>query len=124
MERKWLKQEPKSKNCGQIAVAVIAGITIEEATKLVGKKGGTNTKMISAALRKLGYLCPIRCSKMKRPQLGIGQMKHPKRKSGWHWVVVDGDKIFDGINGNPDGTINWPEDWVITSYLPVRKEEL
>ena len=30
---------------------------------------------------------------MPRPPLGIGQLKCSNRKSGWHWVVVDGDKI-------------------------------
>jgi hypothetical protein len=57
--------------------------------------------------------------KIPRPPLGLGKLKDPKRNGGWHWVVVDGDKIFDGVNGKPDGTVDWLKDWRITSYLPV-----
>lgn len=119
-QRRWIKQPPKSYCCGSIAVAIVAGITLEEAIKLTGKKGSTSTKNIAKALRELGYKCPDRCKKMPRPLLGIGQLHKPK-KSGWHWVVVDGDKIYDGINGNPDGTVNWEKGWRITSYLPITK---
>lgn len=119
--RTWIKQEPKKKNCGVIAVAVIAGVSVSVAAFHIGKNGATTTKQLAKGLRALGYQCPDRCRKMPRPPLGIAQMRHPKRKSGWHWVVVDGDKIYDGIDGNPDGTVNWPSDWKMTSFLPVTK---
>ena len=117
--RTWIKQKPKTRCCGHIAVAVIAGITLEASKKLIHKRGGTTTKNLVTALRKLGFKCPDRCRKMPRPPLGIGQLKKPTRKRGWHWIVVDGDRIYDGIHGNPDGTVNWEADWKITSYLPV-----
>ncbi len=119
--RTWIKQEPKSHNCGPIAVAVIAGVTLEESIKAIGKKGSTTTKQLAKGLRALGYDCPDRCKKMPRPPLGIGQLKCSRRKSGWHWVVVDGDKIYDGVNGRPDGTVMWDSCCKITSYLPVTK---
>lgn len=119
--RTWIKQPSKTRCCGQVAVAVLAGITLEESKKLIKKRGGTQTKHLVAALRKLGFTCPDKCKKMSRPPLGLGQMRTSEKKSGWHWVVVDGDRIYDGSSGNPDGTVNWPVDWRITSYLPVTR---
>jgi hypothetical protein len=119
--RTWIKQLPKKHNCGPIAVAVIAEVSLEEAVKAIGKKGSTTTKQLANGLRKFGFKCPNKCRRIPNPLLGIGQLKDPKRKSGWHWIVVDGDKIFDGIHGNPDGTVNWQPSWKITSYLPITK---
>jgi nitrogen fixation NifU-like protein len=118
--RRWIRQDPKTKCCGQIAVAVVAGITLDEAIKLVGKKGTTKTKDLVKALRKIGFSCPDRCRKMPMPPLAIAQMRSPYRKSGWHWVVVDGKKIYDGCSGTPDGTVKW-HGGKMTSYLPITK---
>lgn len=119
--RTWIRQKPKTRCCGHIAVAVVAGITLKESKELINRRGGTNTKHLVKALRVLGYQCPNRCRKMSRPELGLGQMKKPTQKNGWHWVVVDGGKIWDGLYGNPDGTVNWEAGWRITSYLPLTK---
>jgi len=116
--RTWIKQPDGKKQCGQIAVAVVAGITLNESILLVGKKGCTRTKDLVTALRKVGYQCPNKCRKMPRPHLAIAQLHHPNRK-GWHWVVVDGDKIFDGTNGNDRGQVVWKNSWRMTSYLPI-----
>jgi hypothetical protein len=116
--RQWVKQPSGTKTCGQVAIAVIAGISLDEAIKVVGKKGCTTTKDLVKALRKLGFQCPDRCRKMPRPPLAIAQLRTPERKSGWHWVVVDGDKFFDGINGNADGNVMWCGS-KMTSYLPI-----
>lgn len=120
--RNWIKQNPNKKNCGVIAVAVITEVSVALAAEKIGKDGATTTKQLVAGLRKLGYECPTRCKRMPRPPLGIGQLKCTNRKSGWHWVVVDGDKIYDGINGRPDGTVTWDSCCKITSYLPVTKK--
>ena len=123
--RTWIEQKPNKKNCGVIAVAVIASIPVNVAAEHIGKDGTTTTKQLVKGLRSLGYKCPDRCKKISRPELGLGQLHYPSRKknrkcsANWHWVVVDGNKIFDGINGKPDGTVDWLEGWRITSYLPV-----
>ena len=123
--RTWIEQPPKSRNCGQIAVAVLAGVSLEESIKAVGKKGSTTTKQLAKGLRALGYQCPDRCKRVTlfTPpiSLAIGQLRCPKRSSGWHWVVLDGDKIYDGIHGKPNGTVKWDKCCRITSYLPVTK---
>ena len=117
--RTWIKQEPHKKNCGVIAVAVIANVPVNVAAEHIGKDGATTTKQLVKGLRSLGFKCPDRCKKMPRPPLGIAQMHDDHRRSGWHWVVVDEDKVFDGLNGKPDGTVDWEKWWKITSYLPV-----
>ena len=102
-----------------IAVAVIASIPVNVVAECIGKDGGTTTKQLVKAVRKLGYKCPDRLKVMPRPPLAIAKLKNPKRRSGWHWVVVDGDNIFDGAYGKPDGTVDWLKGWRITSYLPI-----
>lgn len=120
--RKWIKQPIKPKRCcGHIAVAVIAEISLEESRRIVNINGGTTTKDLITALRKLGFKCPDKCVRTPRPALGLAKMKKPSHKQNWHWVVVDGDKIYDGTYGNSDGTVNWKKSWKITSYLPVTK---
>jgi hypothetical protein len=55
---KYQYQPPGSSLCGQTCVAMIAGITLEESIEAFrGKKGGTRTKEVVAALRKLGINC-------------------------------------------------------------------
>lgn len=120
--RKWIKQPDKPKRCcGQVAIAVLAGITLNVSRKIVDVNGGTTTKDLIKALRALGFKCPDRCIRSPRPALGLAKMRKPSHKHNWHWVVVDGNKIYDGIDGNPDGTVNWKKSWKITSYLPVTR---
>jgi hypothetical protein len=121
--RQWVEQPIGTNTCGQVAIAVLAGISLEEAIKLVGKKGCTSTKDLVKALRSLGFKCPNRCKKMPRPTLGLGQVRCPERKSGWHWVVVDGIKIFDGTNGDTNGNVIWGHTWKMTSFLPITERD-
>lgn len=124
--RTWIRQLPNKKNCGVIAVAVIADVPLSVAEAAIGKKGSTTTKDLARGLRALGYNCPDRCKRvtlLTPPiELAIGHLSDPKRKSGWHWVVLEGDKIYDGIFGHPNGTVKWKKGWMITSYLPVTKQ--
>lgn len=121
--RTWIQQKPNKKNCGVIAVAVIAEVSVGLAAEKIGKDGATTTKQLVKGLRALGYECPDRLQRIPRPPLAIAKLANPKRKSGWHWVVVDGDKIYDGINGKPDGTVDWENGWKMTSYLPIKKKD-
>jgi hypothetical protein len=122
--RTWIEQKPNEKNCGPIAVAVIAEVTVEEAAKAIGKNGSTSTKQLAKGLRALGYNCPNRLvkSKLPWPNLAIAKMVVPERKSGWHWVAIAEGLIYDGINGTPDRKVHWPPGAKITSYLPITKK--
>lgn len=84
--------------------------------------GGTTSKEVSNALNILGYDCPTISRRMKPPILGIGHLKHKNPKLCGHWVVIDGDKIYDGAYGKPDGTVKWPKNSKIVSYLPVKRK--
>lgn len=120
--RKWLKQYHK-RNCGQIAVAVITGKSVREIYKIIGHDHGTKTKDLVKALRKLGYSCPARLKCLKeRPKLAIAKLDHKLRR-GWHWVVIDGYKIYDGHYGTKNGTVKWKQGHRITSYLPIKKRK-
>jgi hypothetical protein len=123
----WIEQPKKSRICGHIAVAVITGKTVLEIINFIGNRNGTKTKQLAKALRNYGFQCPDKCRKMPRPKLGIAQVHFKSRKlnktwsNNWHWVAVSDDKIYDGSFGKPDGTVDWPKDWKMTSFLPVTK---
>ncbi len=122
MKRKWRKQGYKP-NCGQIAVAVITGKSLREVYNVIGHDYSTRTKDLARALRFFGYDCPDRLRRLKeRPKLAIAKLTLPK-SSGWHWVVIDGDKIYDGINGTANGKVIWETGKRITSYLPIEKKK-
>lgn len=120
--RTWIHQPKNKKICGQIAIAVIASISVDEAIEVVGKKGCTTTKDLATGLRKLGYKCGNRCKPFKKlpfPKLAIAQLKSPTRKSGWHWIVINNGHIYDGIHGTPDGKVSWVDGSKITSILEI-----
>lgn len=121
--KKWICQLPKSHNCGPIAVAVLAEVSLDEAVKAIGKKGSTSTKRLVQGLRKLGYDCPDRLvrHKLPFPPLALGKLVDPARKSGWHWVAIADGLIYDGVNGTPDGKVIWKPKWYISSVLPITK---
>ncbi|HOS16172.1 MAG TPA: hypothetical protein PKX15_04045 [Bacteroidales bacterium] len=119
--RKWIKQKQGTKNCGAIAIAVIAKVSLKKAIEACGTEGPMNTKDLVRGIRKLGYTCPDHC-KRKRPELGIGHLTYTaNKKNRRHWVAIDGNKIYDGFHGKPDGTVDWNKEWKLTSYLPVKK---
>lgn len=120
MKLKWKRQGSK-RNCGQIAVSVVAGKSLKEIYKIIGHDSGTDTWELARALRKLGFRCPSRLRRMKqRPQLAIAKLHAPYMKSHWHWVVVHGDRIYDGVWGTSAGTVKWKRGLRITSYLPIK----
>lgn len=109
--------------CGQVAVAMLLGIELEESIAAVGHTHGTQTKELVRALWKFGMDAEDRCkritAKTVMPLLGLGQVHDPKRRSGWHWVALNGALIYDGVWGSPDGTVKWPRGFRLTSYTPV-----
>jgi hypothetical protein len=113
-------QEPGSFYCGQVAVALVAGITLDEAVHVVGHKHSTKTREIVRAMRALGYTCPDTLQRIERPPLAIAKLVDTRRpRSSWHWVVCFGPYTIDGLPGDP---LTMP-DVRITSYLPLRRSE-
>lgn len=120
----WVKQPDGSNLCGQVAVAVVAGISLEKSIELFGKKGCTRTKDVVRVLRQLGFHCPDRLSrKFPLQKVKIAKLCYPNSNRS-HWVVYNENKIYDGINGDKDGNVIWGPKWRITSYLPISKMQL
>lgn len=118
--RAWVAQPPDTHICGQIALAVITGMSLLDAIQLVGHEKGTKTREIVRALRGLGYTCPDRLGRAKEPpDLGLGALRRLTGRGDWHWVVFDGPFVWDGAYGKADGTVEWPEHMRIFSYLPI-----
>jgi hypothetical protein len=119
---RWCRQDPKTRTSGQVALAVITGLPLEEIVKRLGHSHHTTTWEIAAVLSQCGYLCPARCIPVRElresPKLAIAQV-HSTHSSRWHWVAVENDRVFDGIWGDAYGVVTWPSHFRITSYLPI-----
>ncbi len=120
--RRWCRQEAGTCTSGQVALAVITGCPVEEATQCVGHSHHATARELARALDHYGYLCPSRCVHAKDPRelpkLVLAQV-HSTRSSRWHWVVVENGRIFDGIWGDAYGVVDWPRDFRITCYLAI-----
>jgi len=122
--RRWHSQDPGRRTSGQVAVAVITGRPVEEITERIGHTRHASTRELSRVLGHYGYLCAERCILAKElkelPKLGLAQV-HSYQSSRWHWVAVEDERIFDGIWGDAYGIVDWPNDFRITSYLPIEE---
>ena len=114
----WKKQSKNKKNCGTIAVSIVAKCSIKTAEQAIGEINRTTTKELIKGLKQLRIKCDKRLKRKKCPKLAIAKLIYPNKKN-WHWVVVSGDKIFDGIYGKRNGTVKWKRSWKITSYLEI-----
>ena len=108
------------KNCGQIAVAVITNKSVKEIENFIKRPNkGTKTKHLARALKHYGFDCGHRLIPLKKkPALALAKLHFPEKRN-WHWVVIYKDKIYDGVWGKKDGTVTWPPECRITSYLPI-----
>ena len=94
-----IRQPAGSRICGQACLAMLAGIALEEAVRVVGHRRGTKTREILAALDKLGVphaprLRPIRGGQViKVPSLLV--VRFGQRRGSWHWVVLNGVDMLD-----------------------------
>jgi len=96
--RQWWEQPDRTRICGQIALAVITGLSVEQAIRQVGHEHGTTTRVLARHLRAFGYECGDRCRRRARsemPDLALAQLHSPNWR-GWHWIVVDDGVVFDG----------------------------
>jgi len=120
--RQWLRQDPKKRTSGQVAVAVITGRPVEEIIERVGHAHHATTQELASVLDHYGFLCPRRCVPVKDPRdlpkLAIAQV-HSPQSSRWHWVVIENGRIFDGTWGDAYGVVDWPNEFRITCCLPI-----
>lgn len=112
-----LFQPTGSNLCGQMCVAMVAGVSLLDAIRVVGHEHATRTKEIVAALRKFGFDCDNRLkritSKSSLPERCILNVVWRKDNGGYHrhWIVS-----WDGDFFNPD-----PGDgYRMTSFLEIK----
>ena len=115
-----VRQPPGSSLCGQACIAMAAGVSLKKALEAVGhgRRGGTTTRQVIVALRKLGLRAADRCRPISRtrpvyPQKALLVM----RKNGtrrYHWVFYKNGAFYD-----PEDL--WPryDGWRVTSYLEI-----
>ena len=130
MEIIKLTQPEDTNLCGQTIVAMLGNISIEEATKIVGKSGYTKTKDVIQALRKIklksGSDRLIRIPKnWNKPELCI---VHIGFKDTWkkHWTLWNGKEgcFFDPSYKVKIEETFYNNDWSkMLSYLEVKKEK-
>ena len=117
----WKKQKPKTSLCGQIAVSIILRKPLKEVIKMFGKDCGTWTKDLVRVLRKNKIKCGKKLERTRKSNLAIAKLTYPHKKI-WHWVVVHNNKIYDGIWGKSNGTVDWSEKkGRLTSYLNIKE---
>lgn len=126
---KLIRQPEGSSLCGQACIAMIAGVTLDEAIaacKPHPRGGGTTTPEVVAALRKFGVRCADkRCRRVSRllpalpPRALVSIARYDTQEgkrvsSRYHWMVT-----WDGVMYDPEDL--WPKysGWRITSYLEV-----
>lgn len=88
--------------CGQACIAMIAGVSMEEAIQAVGTAGGTNTPDLIRGLRTLGIPCASGYTRISwrnpKPNFCIVRT-HCDVCSTTHWVVWDGQQYYDPSPG-------------------------
>jgi len=101
-------RQPTKMTCGQTCVAMVAGISVDEAIQVIGKTGGTHGSDLIRGMKKLG----VACSKKSKvtdgltlPKRAILRQKLRDRKKKWggHWVLY-----LDGIIYDPGPGISMP----------------
>jgi hypothetical protein len=137
-----LTQPPDSQSCGQHCVAMIAGVSVEEAIEAVGHDRRTRTKDLRRALEKLGMelgsdrLLQVRHNKAffdpkHTPKAALCKAVHfpmavSKKLRGrclrsFHWVVIYNGMVYDpGPGYKLMGLSEYVRDCMfITSYIEV-----
>ncbi len=115
-----------SEGCGQACVAMILGVSFDEACALVGHPHRTRTKELRAVLTAHGYDSPLRMRRLRSgedwPDLALARIRDGTRI---HWVVLAFGAMFDPAYGwsksNP--VRSWPDQGPdrITSVLPLTR---
>jgi hypothetical protein len=120
--RQWCRQDPTKRVSGQVAVAVVTGRPVQEIIERIGHTRHATTRELADVLDHYGFLCPRRCRPVKDPRelprLALAQV-HSTRSSRWHWAAIEDGRVFDGIWGDAYGVVDWPNDFHITSFLPI-----
>mgnify|MGYP003132488658 CR=1 FL=1 len=99
-----LVEQPRSSNlCGQACVAMLAGVTLDEAIKVVGTRGKTTSLQLGRGLAELGHIlcgCVLirgNPEKIESSEPILVRTHYFSRYTGkelTHWVVVHREFMF------------------------------
>lgn len=126
---RWIKQH-NYRNCGQIAVAVLAEVPLKQVESLFGHHHSSYTRELVSALRELGFECPDRRKAVRKwpaeDFFGIVHIRAKGDQRGGHFVAIAKGKAWDGCATRSMKFSEWIEKelsagWRITAILPVEK---
>ena len=116
MKIKHRRQPVDSNVCGQTCIAMLLDMEIDIVVRLMGRRGGTTTKMLSKFLNSRGFKCDDRLTKVSKnwskPNLCIVKLTFDNRNTG-HWVIWNrSTKMYhDPSSSQPIDEIVY-EDWL------------
>ncbi len=123
-----VRQPPKSNQCGQACIAMLAGVTLERAVEVVGTSGKTRTRDIVPALATFGFFTePKRTTHRSREWNDLPSallILHVTNGHSRHWIIYDGRKFYDPAAG----VFRKPPKYLVekggrpTSYLTVMRD--
>lgn len=116
---KLVKQPKDSNLCGQACVAMLCGLTLEQAILLVGTRGKTHTKPLKKALRAFGVHCGDRRVRgmPNKDETALLFWKGGGTKG--HWMVWHKGKYYDPVAGVFRRVPRWLSESRVTSHLKV-----
>lgn len=92
---KILKQ-PSNKSCGQTCVAMATGEPLDKVFDIFGHKISTSTKMVTTALKQLGYKTEVVYNIKNKPVSKLPKsIIAVKNEDHWHWVLYSNGKFYD-----------------------------
>lgn len=123
MER--IDQPEGSNLCGQACVAMLLGISLEEATGRVKHRGCTNWKMLRRALVAGGLACGEQLyrvtARRQVPDLALCHVRFGRGRVT-HWIVMERGMVYDPDPWTARGGGNALSHWGrITSFMEVRR---
>lgn len=98
-----MRQPPGSNVCGQTCLAMLSGLPVSQLQRLIRKKGCTRPQDLMHGLELLGKR---NVEKRQLPPTAIANLPAPsilrmQWEGGSHWVIWNGEHIFDPVIGKP-----------------------
>lgn len=110
--------QPEGSNlCGQACVAMVMGISLEDACRLLPSTTGTRPVRIREALSPLGWVLGPRRAVLEPGRVHLGRVQWERHRHHGHLFLVDVDgSVLDPYFGeNP----KWRDSAWVTSYYGV-----
>ncbi len=116
-----MKQPSGSKLCGQVCLALILGISLDESIKLVGHRHGTSTKELTKHFDHGDTRRWLSKDEVPDYALCISRPGSIKRNGNWHWVLLKNLTVLDPSFGEWEPFNKWcrSSDLTISSYISI-----